>query len=116
IFASLLRLGVPPVDREDLAQEICLGLRASWPRFEQHRRLRPYLFAMTFRIAAAYRRKNGRQGPFDSIELHDRAPSVHEILESVQTRSIVQAALDNVPLSRRAVLIMHHLDDVPVAE
>ena len=32
-----------------------------------------------------------------------------------QARRMVSAALDRLPLPRRAVLIMHELDDVPVA-
>lgn len=116
IFASLRRLGVAPADREDVAQEIFLALRASWSKFDRERRLRPYLFAITFRISAAYRRKHGRQVPADLSDLLDWSPSPEDLLESVEVARILQAALRAVPLSRRAVLIMHHLDEVPVAE
>jgi RNA polymerase sigma-70 factor (ECF subfamily) len=116
IFASLRRLGVPLADREDVAQEIFLALRASWSKFERDRRLRPYLFAITFRVASAYRRKHGRHVHFELSDVFDGAPGPDEVLEAVQTRGILHAALKRVPLARRAVLIMHYIDDVSVAD
>jgi len=37
-------------------------------------------------------------------------------LQSKESRAIVLAALKRIPLPRRAALVMHEIDDVPVAE
>ena len=39
-----------------------------------------------------------------------------QLLESKQARALVLAALERVPLKRRAVLIMHDIDRLPMSE
>jgi DNA-directed RNA polymerase specialized sigma24 family protein len=55
VYRSLRRLGTTPSDVEDLAQEVFLALRRSWPQFNQTRPVRAHLFGITFRIAAKHR-------------------------------------------------------------
>lgn len=117
IVASLRRLGVPPSDVEDLAQDVFVALRAAWARCDHTRPLRPYLFGIAFRLAAAHRRKHSREVPFGGIDAAtDASADLDEAMHSKQARGLILAALDRVPLERRAVLLMHDLDDVPVAD
>jgi RNA polymerase sigma-70 factor, ECF subfamily len=114
-YRTLLRLGTSPSDVEDLLQEVFLVLRGSWPEYDTSRPLRPFLFAIAYRIAFAHRRKRSReQGPVP--ELSDEAPSPEDVLGSKQTRRLVLAALAKIPISRRAVLMMHDIDGVPMRE
>jgi RNA polymerase sigma-70 factor (ECF subfamily) len=46
----------------------------------------------------------------------DPGPGPEEELQSKQARTLVLAALDRILLPRRAVLVMHDLDDVPVTQ
>jgi len=117
INATLRRLGTAPSDIEDLTQEVFLALRRSWARSDHTRPLRPYLFGIAFRIAATQRRKRRREVPVSNIEVaSDGSAGLDEALQNKQAHSLILAALDRVPLGRRAVLLMHDLDDVPVAE
>jgi RNA polymerase sigma-70 factor (ECF subfamily) len=116
IYRTLKRLGAPPLDVEDLIQDVFLVLRGCWARCDKSRPLRPYLFGIAFRIVAAHRRKRTREVPFGVIDLPDAQADLDADLRSKQARRLVMAALDRVPLPRRAVLIMHELDGVPVAE
>ena len=116
IFASMRRLGVPPDEQEDVAQAVFLALKGSWSRFERDRPLRPYLFAITFRISSGYRRKHARHVPSDLLDVLDRSPGPEQVVESIQAHSLLDAALKRVPLPRRAVLVMHDIDEVPVSE
>src|SRR5262245_7129028 len=117
IHATLRRLGVAPSDVEDLTQEVFLVLRGAWARCDHTRPLRPYLFGIAFRIASANRRKYRREVPFWGIEAAvDVTADLDDAMQSKQARRLILAALDRVPLARRAVLLMHDLDDVPVAE
>jgi RNA polymerase sigma-70 factor (ECF subfamily) len=97
-------------------QDVFLALRGSWNRCDRSRPLRPYLFGIAFRVVSAHRRKRRREVPFGIIELPDRRADLDGGLESREARHLVLAALERIPLRRRAVLIMHELDDVPVAE
>ena len=116
IHRSFRRLGTPPSEVEDLAQELFLAFRDSWSKYDPSRPLRPYLFAFAFRIAAAHHRKRKRELAMGVAEMTDQEPNPEESLRSKQARALVLVALDRIPLPRRAVLIMHELDDVPVSD
>ena len=103
-----------PEDVEDLAQEVFLVLRRIWHEYDPTRALKPYLFGIAFRVAASHRRKHWREVPFANVEGQDRAPYPDEVLAANQARAVVLTALEWIPLKRRAVLIMHDLDEVPV--
>lgn len=115
IHHSLRSLGTPPGDLEDLMQEVFLALRGSWHRCDHSRPLRPYLFGIAFRISAAHRRKHQREVPFGTVDLPDLHADLDGRLLNSQARRLVFAALDRLPLTRRAVLVMHELEDIPVA-
>ena len=114
LIRTLRRLGVDSEDVEDLAQEVFLVLRRIWHEYDPTRALKPYLFGIAFRVAASHRRKHWREVPFANVEGQDRAPYADEVLAANQARTVVLAALERIPLKRRAVLIMHDLDEVPV--
>jgi RNA polymerase sigma-70 factor (ECF subfamily) len=116
VYRTLRRLGTAPSEVEDLAQEVFLALHGSWSAFDQGRSLRPYLFGIAFRIASAHQRKRRREVSFGIIEVGDAAPGPDDRLLSKQARALVLAALERIPLPRRAVLVMHDIDDIPVSE
>ena len=116
IYRTLRRMGAWPSEIEDLSQEVFLALRGSWASYDSSRPIRPYLFGIAFRIAAAHQRKRNREVAFGIVDPDDLAPRPDEALQSKQLRAVVLVALEQVPLLRRAVLVMHDLDDVTVAE
>ncbi len=116
IYRTLRRMGAWPSEIEDLAQEVFLALRRSWTNYDPTRPIRPYLFGIAFRIAAAHQRKRNREVAFGIVDPDDAAPWPDEALQSKQARAIMLVALERVPLRRRAVLVMHDLDDIPVAD
>jgi RNA polymerase sigma-70 factor (ECF subfamily) len=116
IYRTLQRLGTAPSEVEDLAQDVFLALRHSWSRYHQKRPLRPYLFGIAFRIASAHYRKSRREVAFGVIEIDDGGPGPDDVLQTKQARALVLAALERIPLPRRAVLVMRDLDDIPVDE
>lgn len=114
---TLRRLGVRTADTEDLLHEVFLVLDRNWNKFDHARPLRPYLFGIAFRVVAAYYRK-GRREVSQPVEefAQDQQPGPEEALESARARSLVLAALGRVPLERRAVLVMHDIDDVSMSD
>lgn len=116
VFRTLRRLGTSASEVEDLAQEVFLALRRSWSEYDPSRPLRPYLFGISFRIASAYQRKRNREVAFGIVEVGDPGPGPDDTLQIKQARALVLAALERIPLPRRAVLVMHDLDDVSVGE
>jgi RNA polymerase sigma-70 factor (ECF subfamily) len=116
IYRTLRRLGTSPSEVEDLAQDLFLALRRSWTEYDATRPLRPYLFGIAFRIAAAHQRKRSREVAWGIVEVSDLGPRPDEVMQSKGARVLVLSALERVPLPRRAVLVMHDLEDVPVVD
>jgi len=116
VHRTLRRLGTGLSEVEDLAQEVFIALRGSWSAFDAARPIRPYLFGIAFRIAAAHNRKRNRELAFEVVDLPDTGPAPDDALVSKQTRALLLAALERIPLPRRAVLVMHDIDGVPVEE
>jgi len=116
LLRTLRRLGVNAEDVEDLAQEVFLVLRRTWRQYDPTRALKPFLFGISFRIAASHRRKRWREIPFAMVDDTDRGPSADRTIEANQARAIVLEALNRIPLKRRAVLVMHDLDEIPVQD
>ena len=116
LYRTLRRLGTGPSEVEDLAQEVFIALRGSWPAYDPDRPLRPYLFGIAFRIAATHNRKRKRELVIEAIDLPDNGPSPDDALASKEARALILAALERIPLPRRAVLVMHDIDGVSVDE
>ena len=116
VFHALRWLGARPDEVEDLAQEVFIALRRSWPHYDSSRPLRPYLFGVAFRVVSMQRRKRKRELAFASLEIRDGGAGPDEALQAKQARATVMRALERVPLRRRAVLVMHDLDGHPVPE
>ena len=116
LFETLQRLGTSPREVEDLAQEVFLILHKNWPNLDVSRPFRPYLFAVAFRVVCAHRRRRGREVPYAYLEAEDPAIGPEESLQSKQSAHLLMAALDTVPLARRAVVVMHDLDGFPIVE
>jgi len=116
VHRTIKRFGAVPSDVEDLMQDVFLALRGSWHKCDTSRPMRPYLFGIAFRVVAAHRRKRRREIPFGIIELPDLHADLDDSFQSKEARRLVLAALERIPLRRRAVLIMYELDNVPVAE
>lgn len=116
VFATLQRLGVAPGEVEDLAQEVFIVLYRHWPALDTARPLRPYLFGVTFRIVCAHRRRRAREIPHATLDAADGAPCPEGVLQSKESITLLLAALESVPLLRRAVVVMHDLDEVPIVD
>jgi RNA polymerase sigma-70 factor (ECF subfamily) len=109
---TLRRLGVPSADVEDLVHEIFLVLARRWDDYDPSRPLRPYVFGIALRTAKAYQRRRARERPQAALDVEDLASWPDEALDRQQARELVLRALQHLPLERRAVLILHDIDEL----
>jgi RNA polymerase sigma-70 factor (ECF subfamily) len=120
VCRTLRRLGVRPADIEDMAHEVYLVLSRRWDEYDQTRSLRSWLFPIVFGVASTQRRRHWRESPHANtdaeLEIEDPAPHPERAAHLRQMRGLVVEALDQVPLTRRAVLIMHDIDQLPMRE
>jgi RNA polymerase sigma-70 factor (ECF subfamily) len=116
LLGSLRRLGVPSRDIEDVVHEVFLVMLGRYQDYDRMRPVRPWLFGIAFRVASAHRRKTTREVLGDSPEAEDLSQRPDEAVAAGQTRSLLLKALGCVPLERRAVLVMHDVDEAPMRE
>ncbi|HLK89680.1 MAG TPA: sigma-70 family RNA polymerase sigma factor [Polyangia bacterium] len=126
VWKTLRRLGAPARDMEDLAHDLFVVVHRHLPEYDARRPLRPWLFGIAVRVLSDYRRtfRNSRElldrrvggEAREAREAIDGAPSADERLADAQARALLITALDELPLDRRAVLVMHDLDGVGVPE
>jgi RNA polymerase sigma-70 factor (ECF subfamily) len=118
VWKTLRRLGAPPQDLEDLAHDPFVVVHRHLSEFDPDRPLRPWLFGIAVRVVADFRRspRSAREILGETAEPVDLAPSPHERLEGTEARAVLMQALDGLDLDRRAVFVMHELDEIPVPE
>ena len=116
IFTTLKRLGAAPSEIEDLAQEVFVVLYRHWRTLDTDRPIRPYLFGVAYRILYAHHRRRAREILCADLDADDGALSPEGSLQSKQSVALVTAALQRLPMSRRAVVVMHDLDEIPMAD
>ena len=111
---TLQRLGIRQVDVEDMVHEVFLVLSRKWLDYDPSRPLRPYLFGIAFRVAARHRRKHAREIPGDVPDVADTGAAPDQVLSAAEARALVLRALEHIALPRRAVFVMHDLDETPM--
>jgi RNA polymerase sigma-70 factor (ECF subfamily) len=117
IWNAIRRLGVAPSDLEDISHDVLLDVYRKIDTYDPERPLKPWLFAFSFRAASEYRRRRRVRGEVsESVEVVDTSPLVEERLVEHENRALVAAALESLDLDRRAVFVLHDLDDVAVPE
>jgi RNA polymerase sigma-70 factor (ECF subfamily) len=118
VVQSLRRLGVGEKDLADLAHDTFVLVYARLGDFDPARPLKPWLFAFAFRLASDYRKRARawREVPSDAVDAPSDAPAADVTVEEAQSRELVLRALGSVEIERRAVFVMHEIDEVPVPE
>jgi RNA polymerase sigma-70 factor, ECF subfamily len=116
IFGTLQRLGARPVDWEDLLQEIFVVLYRNWQTLDATRSLRPWLFGVAFRVVRSHRRRRARETPFADLDPADIAPGPEGWVQGQESLALLSAALKQVPVARRSVLIKHDLEGLEVVD
>ncbi len=118
VWLTLRRLGVREADVEDLAHELFMKAYRKLDEYDDTRAAKPWLFAFAFRIASEYRR-TGRQ-KYETLgerpDLPSEAPAADQLLVAQDERALLAAALEAVDLERRAVLVAHEMDEMPMKD
>jgi RNA polymerase sigma-70 factor (ECF subfamily) len=116
VWASLRRLDVRDADLEDQAHEVFLKVHSHLRDYDPQRPIRPWLFAFAFRVASDYRRLSRHRVEVlgAQSEAVDQARPADDGIEAAEERALLAAALDTLDLDRRAVLLLHEIDEVPV--
>jgi RNA polymerase sigma-70 factor (ECF subfamily) len=103
----------------DQAQEVFLIVHSLLPDYDASRPVRPWLFAIAYRIACRYRslaRHKYEVRGDAPVEPIDSAPAADEKLEMDEARELMLQAIQGIDLPRRAVFILSELEEQPMAD
>ncbi len=115
VIRTLQRLGVPPDDVDDLAQEVFVAVHRRLGDYDPRRPIRPWLVSFAVRVVANYRRLARHRREQVGIEgaVKDNRRGLDQELSD---RQLVLHALDAIGEERRHVFILRHLDGVAVED
>jgi RNA polymerase sigma-70 factor (ECF subfamily) len=118
VCASLRRLGLGDGDYEDAAIEVFCRVHEHLADYDPRRPMKPWLFAFAARVASEFRRRNKRvlEVSREARQVPTVAPLPGDELATAAARALVLAALGAVDSDKRAVLILHDLDECTVPE
>lgn len=118
VWLYLRRLGVPAADVEDAVHDVFVVAHRRYGTYDSSRPLRPWLLGIAFRIAAQWRRQRRHEVDVDEPgrELADSAQGPEDAFEDHETKSHLHAALSQIDLQQRAVVVMHDLHGIPVPQ
>ena len=118
VWKSLGRLGAREREREDLAHDVFTTAFRHWDAYDAARPVRPWLFGIAYRVLLDFRRKrqNQMEDVMERVELADAARSADDALAAQQAWALAARALDALELDRRAVFVMHEIDERPIPE
>jgi RNA polymerase sigma-70 factor (ECF subfamily) len=116
VWNTLRRLGVRESDLEDLAHEVFLKVHARLADYDAARPMRPWLFGFAYRVASDHRRlaRHRLEVLGAPIEATDPVRPPDERIEAHEEHTLLEAALAGMDFDRRAVLLLHDVDEVPV--
>lgn len=121
VWGSMRRLGVAPRDLEDVTQELFIQVYRKMDAYDPARPIRPWLFAFAVRAASDYRRLVRHRveilgEPATTSAPISLEPAPDQRLDQQETERLVLAALETIPIERRAVLIAFELDEQPMKD
>jgi RNA polymerase sigma-70 factor (ECF subfamily) len=118
VSASLRRLGIGPVDRDDLVAEVFVRVHRELDRYDPRRQVRPWLFAFAARVASEHRRlaRHRREVLSDDLEGPSNLPAPDRNLEVEEARRLVDHGLAALDFEKRVVFVLSDLDETTVPE
>lgn len=118
VWATVRRLGVPSSDAEDVCHDVFVQVYGKISSYDPTRPPKPWLFGFAFRVATDYKKRayHTREVARADVDGPSDRPSAEHLLEEKDTRALVASALSAVDLDRRAVLIAHEMDEIPMKE
>ncbi len=119
VWRVVRRLGVRDTEVEDLVHDVFAAAYRSWASLDPSRPVRPWLYGVCFRVVGDHQRKHSttREQPAERIvdtAGGERGPA--EVAERRQGLTLAQRIIDELELERRAVFVLHELEELQMPE
>ena len=117
LWRTLMNLGVPSREAQDLCQEVMIIVHRRLPEFDGHS-LRGWLYGICVRVASDYRRsaRARREIPHGELPESGAAPDQLEQLDQHAERQRLMRALERVGEEKRVALVLYEVEELTLAE
>jgi RNA polymerase sigma-70 factor, ECF subfamily len=117
LWRTLMNLGVPSCDAQDVCQEVMLTVHRRLPDFDG-RSLRGWLYGICVRHASDYRRSARVRREVTSDTLPEPAHSGEMTEQLDRTRSLRRtlSALDTLDEAKRTAFVLYEVEELTLAE
>lgn len=107
-------------DSENVLQETFLSCYQNLPKLKDPSSFKSWFYRILTRTAWAYCKKRDRETPVATVfaEAHEApaALSALDILATVETQAILLAAINELPLKQKTVVVLYYYDELSVQE
>jgi RNA polymerase sigma-70 factor (ECF subfamily) len=104
-----------PEQALDVLQEVWIRAFRSIRRLEDPRRLRPWLYRIAHGLAVDHVRNDISRARVERVRAHSPDVGIEEAFRA-EDAAAIHHALDDLDAQHREVLILHFLEDLPLAE
>jgi RNA polymerase sigma-70 factor (ECF subfamily) len=117
LWRTLMNLGVPSREAQDLCQEVMIVVHRRLPDFDG-KSLRGWLYGICVRVASDYRRsaRARRELTVDEVPQSGFEPDQLDQLEKGAQRQRLMRALDRLGEEKRAALVLYEVEELTLAE
>jgi RNA polymerase sigma-70 factor, ECF subfamily len=117
LWRTLMNLGVPRCDAQDVCQEVMLTVHRRLPDFDG-RSLRGWLYGICVRFASDYRRsaRVRREVPTDTLPERGSAPELTDQLDRARSLRRTLDALDSLDDAKRNAFVLYEVEELTLAE
>ena len=118
VYRILRRLGVHPADVDDALQEVVVVVHRRLPEFDRDASMRPWVYGISVRVASRARRRRWSSREVGAEEAPERIDPTTP-LDSVaakQASEVLSVILDQIDDEKRAVYVLHELEELSVPE
>ncbi|HYQ17053.1 MAG TPA: sigma-70 family RNA polymerase sigma factor [Polyangiaceae bacterium] len=117
LWRTLMNLGVPRHDAQDVCQEVMLTVHRRLPDFDG-RSLRGWLYGICVRFASDYRRsaRVRREVPTESLPEAAQESELPELVDRARSLKRTLDALDALDEAKRAAFVLYEVEELTLAE
>lgn len=117
LWRTLMNLGVPRCDAQDVCQEVMLTVHRRLPDFDG-RSLRGWLYGICVRFASDYRRsaRVRREVPTEALPETAHGAEPTEDLDRARSLRRTLEALDTLDEAKRSAFVLYEVEELTLAE
>lgn len=117
LWRTLINLGVPRCDAQDVCQEVMLTVHRRLPDFDG-RSLRGWLYGICVRFASDYRRsaRVRREVPTEALPESTLSGEPTEQLDRARSLRRTLDALDSLDEAKRSAFVLYEVEELTLAE